>query len=273
MPLQSNGSKTPLFCIHPGSGEIFVFIALAAQFTTRPVYALRTRGYNPGESFFGSIAETAETYAQHIRKVQPKGPYAITGYSLGSILAFEVSKMLEAQGQEVRFCGSIDYNPYVKHHVEDLNWVDVMLHIAFFLGLITEEEMLALTPSLSALAHQDAITHTLKIGCKERIKALAMDAKKLTLMTDIGENFRKGVASYDPLGNVQSIDVFVADPPKYAAKDRKDWKENKLGRWRDFSRDEVIFHDCLGVHAKMLDREYIVDFARKMKVALRQRGI
>jgi acyl-CoA synthetase (AMP-forming)/AMP-acid ligase II/thioesterase domain-containing protein len=273
VPLQPNGSKTPLFCIHPGSGEIFVFIALAAQFTTRPVYALRTRGYNPDESFFESIAETAETYTKHIRNVQPEGPYAITGYSLGSILAFEVSKMLEAQGQEVKFCGSIDYSPYVKHHVENLNWVDVMLHISFFLGLITEEKMLALTPSLRALPHQEAIAHILEVGCKERVKALAMDAEKLTLMTDIGENFRKGVATYDPLGSVQSVDVFVADPPKYAARDRRDWRENKLGRWREFSRGEVVFHDCMGVHAKMMDREYIVDFARKMKAALRQRGI
>ena len=273
VPLQSHGTKAPLFLIHPGSGEIFVFIALAAQFATRPIYALRTRGYNSGEPFFTSIAETASTYASHIRKVQPEGPYAIAGYSLGSILTFEVSKVLEAQGQEVRFCGSIDYSPYVKHHVMELNWVDVLLHISFFLGLITQDKMLELTPSLRLLPHQDAITYILNIGCGERIKALAMDAAKLIHTTDIGENFRIQIAEYDPEGTVQSVDVFVADPPKYAARDREDWKVNKLGRWKEFSRAEVTFYDCLGVHAKMLDREYVVDFAKKLKAALRSRGI
>lgn len=98
-----------------------------------------------------------------------------------------------------------------------------------------------------------------------------MDAARLTLMTDIGENFRVEVAKYDLMGNVESMDVFVADPPKYAAKDRADWKEKKLGKWREFSRGEVAFHDCVGVHAKMLDREYVVDFAKRLKGAMRQR--
>jgi thioesterase domain-containing protein len=207
------------------------------------------------------------------REVQPYGPYAITGYSLGSILAFEVSKALEAQGQEVRFCGSIDYSPHVKHHVVDLNWVDVLLHISFFLGLISHDLMLELTPTLRILPHQEAISHILSIGCKTRIAELAMDAEKLTLMTNVGENFRTGVAEYDPVGSVQSVDVFVADPPKYAARDRRDWKENKLGKWKEFSREEATFWDCLGIHAQMLDREYVVDFSKKLKAALRARGI
>ncbi|KAK5998056.1 Microperfuranone synthase [Cladobotryum mycophilum] len=109
VPLQPHGSKTPLFCIHPGCGDILVFITLAAQFSTRPVYAIRARGHNPNERFFTSIQEAANTYAEHIRKTQPEGPYAIAGYSLGSTLAYEVGKVLEAQGQEVKFLASIDY--------------------------------------------------------------------------------------------------------------------------------------------------------------------
>jgi hypothetical protein len=42
---------------------------------------------------------------------------------------------------------------------------------------------------------------------------------------------------------------------------------------REVSRQEAAFYDCLGVHAKMLDREYVVDFAKKLKAALRQRDI
>ena len=270
----SSHGSTPLFCIHPGSGDILVFIALAAHFSTRPVYALRTRGYNPNERLFHSIDETAQTYAAHIRKTQPQGPYAIAGYSLGSTLAYEVAKVLESQGQEVKFLASIDYPPHISHYVRKLNWVDVLLHISFFLELIDEKTMVEITPYLHTLGNrQAALAHILQIGDAERARSLAIDAEKLELISDIAENFRVNVAEYEPVGKVERLDVFVADPPTYAARDRQDWRENKLGSWVNFSRTEVEFHDCPGIHAKMLNPEHMADFAKIFKAAMRRRGV
>jgi thioesterase domain-containing protein len=273
VPLQPHGSKTPLFCIHPGSGDILVFIALAAHFSTRPVYAIRTRGYNPDERLFHSIKETAQVYAQHIRLTQPQGPYAIAGYSLGSTLAYEVGKELEAQGQEVRFLASIDYPPHIAHYVKELDWIDVLLHIAFFLELIDESTMVTITPHMHTLDRAGALAHILAIGDPQRLTALAIDADRLALISDIAENFRVNVQDYEPVGKVENLDVFVADPPRYAAKDRQDWRENKLGRWSDFSRTEAEYHDCPGIHAKMLNREHMADFARIFKAVMKRRGV
>lgn len=273
VPLQPHGSGTPLFCIHPGSGDVLVFIALAAHFSTRPVYALRSRGYNPKERFFRSIAETVETYVAHIREIQPEGPYAIAGYSLGSTLAFEVGKLLEAQGQEVQFLASIDYPPHIAHYVRGLDWIDVLLHIAFFLELIDEKTMVEVTPLLHTFERQAALSHILAIGDAERAAALAVDVERLGLITDIAENFETCVQDYEPVGSVERMDVFVADPPTYAARDRSDWRVNKLGRWADFARSDVEFHECPGIHAKMLNREHMADFAKIFKAAMRRRGV
>lgn len=272
--MQRNGSKTPLFCIHPGSGDILVFIALAAHFSTRPVYAIRTRGYNPNEQLFTSIQETADTYAAHIRKTQPEGPYAIAGYSLGSTLAYEVAKVLEAQGQQVKFIASIDYPPHIRHYIQGLNWIDVLLHIAFFLELIDEATMVEITPKLHAMASRtDTLAYILEIGDKQRAAALAIDAAKLELISDIAENFRVNVETYEPIGKVESLDVFVADPPTYAADGRKDWRENKLGRWTEFSRTDTVFWDCPGIHAKMLNPQHMSEFAKIFKSAMKRRGV
>jgi acyl-CoA synthetase (AMP-forming)/AMP-acid ligase II/thioesterase domain-containing protein/acyl carrier protein len=274
VPLQLHGTKTPLFCIHPGSGDILVFIALAAHFSTRPVYAIRTRGYNPNERLFTSIQETADTYAAHIRKTQPEGPYAIAGYSLGSTLAYEVGKVLEAQGQQVKFLASIDYPPHIRHYIRGLNWVDVLLHIAFFLELIDEKTMVDITPKLHAMATRaETLDYILEIGDKERARALAVDTAKLELISDIAENFRVNVETYEPIGQVENLDVFVADPPTYAADGRKDWRENKLGRWTDFSRTETVFWDCPGIHAKMLNTQHMAEFAKIFKGAMKRRGV
>lgn len=274
VPLQIRGTKTPLFCIHPGSGDILVFIALAAHFSTRPVYAIRTRGYNPGERLFTSIQETADTYAAHIRETQPEGPYAIAGYSLGSTLAYEVGKVLEAQGQEVRFLASIDYPPYIRDYVRNLNWVDVVLHIALFLELIDEATMVEITPVLRAMTtREQLLAYVLEIGDRERASSLAIDAAKLELISNIAENFRVNVETYEPGGLVETLDVFVADPPMYAAKGRQDWRDNKLGRWEDFSRTETTFWDCPGIHAKMLNPQHMSDFAKIFKMAMKKRGV
>ncbi|KAL2869889.1 non-ribosomal peptide synthetase [Aspergillus lucknowensis] len=274
VPLQQHKrGGTPLFCIHSGSGEVLVFIALAAHFPTRRVFALRTRGYGLNERFFGSIEEIVQTYATQIRQVQPHGPYAIAGYSLGSTLAFEVAKLLEAQGEEVKFLASIDYPPHIAHYVRDLNWTDVLLHIAFFLELIDEKTMVEVTPYLHTLDRQPALTHILNIGDAERATALAIDATHPALISDIAENFRVNVKTHKPQGKVQHLDVFVADPPTDAARDRKDWRENKLGRWADFCKTEVEFHDCPGIHAKMLNREHISGFEKVFKAATRRRGV
>lgn len=273
VPLQPHGSGTPLFCIHPGSGDIIVFIALASHFSTRPVYALRTRGYNPDERFFTSIEETANTYAEHIRKTQPEGPYAIAGYSLGSTLAYEVAKVLESQGQQVKFLASIDYPPHIAHYVRNLDWIDVLLHIAFFLELIDEKTMDDNTPHMHTLDREAALSYILSKSDAERASALAIDKERLALISDIAENFRVHVQTYEPTGTVESLDVFVADPPSYAAKDRKDWRENKLGPWVDFSRTDTKFHDCPGIHAKMLNREHMNGFAKIFKAAMRRRGV
>jgi acyl-CoA synthetase (AMP-forming)/AMP-acid ligase II len=105
--LQPNGCKTPLWLIHPGIGEILVFLGLIQYFPDRPMHTLRARGFNPGEVPFDSLSRILTTYHEAIKKQQPKGPYALAGYSYGSMLAFEVTKVLEANGDEVRFLASL----------------------------------------------------------------------------------------------------------------------------------------------------------------------
>lgn len=186
-----------------------------------------------------------------------------------------MGKELEAQGQEVRFLASIDYPPHIAHYVQNLNWMDVLLHIAFFLELIDEDTMVAITPYMHTLDDDRAagLAHVLSVSDTERMRALAIDADRLSLISDIAENFRVNVESYEPIGLVEQLDVFVADPPRYAARDRKDWRENKLGPWADFARSSIEFHDCPGIHAKMLNREHMADFARIFKAAMKRRGV
>ena len=119
VPLRREGSKTPLWLVHPGTSEVLIFLSLNQYIQDRPIYALRARGFDGHEPYFTSIDEAVTTYYFAIRKTQPKGPYAIAGYLFGSMLAFELAKRLEGDNkEEILFLGSFNLPPHIKWRMQ-----------------------------------------------------------------------------------------------------------------------------------------------------------
>jgi len=50
----------------------------------------------------------AARYLEALRSRQPRGPYRLAGWSLGAIVAFEMARQLEAQGEAVALLALID---------------------------------------------------------------------------------------------------------------------------------------------------------------------
>jgi thioesterase domain-containing protein len=50
----------------------------------------------------------AASYVEVIRGLQPQGPYRVAGHSFGGLLAFEIARRLEDEGQGVDWLGLID---------------------------------------------------------------------------------------------------------------------------------------------------------------------
>jgi thioesterase domain-containing protein len=104
--LQPQGSRRPLFLIHDGGGYVFYYRALASRLAPdQPVYAIRaeTTADGFGQPFHQcqAIEELAARYIADIKAIQPKGPYALGGASLGGVVAFEMGRQLRLAGEEV----------------------------------------------------------------------------------------------------------------------------------------------------------------------------
>jgi thioesterase domain-containing protein/acyl carrier protein len=114
IPLQTLGSKKPLFIIHPIGGTIFWFVDLARHLgKERPVYGIQDPGVQDlctrdQEKIFSSLEEMAIFYLHCIRQIQPQGPYLIAGASFGATVAFEIARQLEKQGESADFVGLLD---------------------------------------------------------------------------------------------------------------------------------------------------------------------
>ena len=109
VPIREEGTKPPLFCIHPAGGQVMVYQHLAACLgRDRPVLALQSGSLDTPEQEHNSINDMAIKYAQEITQYQPEEPYYIMGWSMGGLIAVSIANELEKQGKKVAFVGVVD---------------------------------------------------------------------------------------------------------------------------------------------------------------------
>ncbi|HEY0601403.1 MAG TPA: amino acid adenylation domain-containing protein [Herpetosiphonaceae bacterium] len=109
VPIQSRGSKPPIFCVHPAGGTAFCYVPLARYLgADQPVYGLQAYGLEAGQTPYSTMEEIAAYYVQAIRELQPEGPYMLGGWSIGGVVAFEMAQQLRRENQEVALLALMD---------------------------------------------------------------------------------------------------------------------------------------------------------------------
>ncbi len=113
VPIQPEGERPPLFCVHGITGDVLWFHELGrCMAPDQPVYGLQARGLAPGEPYATSIEQMAAWYIEAMRSVQPRGPYFISGASFGGVVALEIARQLEAAGDTLGLVAILDFDPY-----------------------------------------------------------------------------------------------------------------------------------------------------------------
>lgn len=288
--LRSGGSKSPLWLVHPGMGEVLVFLNLAKHITDRPIYALRARGFD-GEPLFGSLDEMVSTYLAAVRRTQPQGPYAIAGYSYGGTVAFEMAKvLLQQQGPDaVPFLAVFDQPPHIKQRMRHgRDWIDVLLTLVRFFDLLPDADSeasfrraaaAAMHPDLngkstpsSAEERERVVELLLQHMAVERLEEYGLDQKRLARWTSLALNSHAIARDYEPSGQVPVLEVFYGEPIADVAPSKAEWLEKKLSRWADFV-DDIRFHEVQGHHYTLLAPENVGSFARTFVSRLAGRGL
>ncbi|WP_371516856.1 amino acid adenylation domain-containing protein [Kitasatospora sp. NBC_01300] len=113
LPLRAEGSRPPLFCVHPAAGMGWPYAGLLPHLgPDQPVYALQARR-GPGEApgFPATVEDMAADYVAQIRAVRPGGPYRILGWSFGGLVAHAMATLLEREGEVVDLLVMVDSYP------------------------------------------------------------------------------------------------------------------------------------------------------------------
>ncbi len=102
----------PVFWFHPMQGGVEVYQAISGKIG-RPFFGIQARGWMSEVYPICGLHAMASYYLQIIRSVQPEGPYDVGGFSLGGVIAYEVTRQLQVLGQTVNTITMLDsiYTP------------------------------------------------------------------------------------------------------------------------------------------------------------------
>jgi len=122
VPIKPKGSKMPLYIVHGAGLNVLLFNALAMNMDDeQPVYGLQARGINGIDEPLDVMEEIAANYVEEIINHDPIGPYAVAGYSLGGLIAYEMAKQMLALGKDVKMLAMFDtYADQTKIHTPPL---------------------------------------------------------------------------------------------------------------------------------------------------------
>ena len=112
LPLRPHGSLSPLFCIHPVTGISWCYAGLLQHLRANyPIYGLQARGLKHPEPLPLTIEQMVRDYLGQIRKIQPRGPYHLLGWSFGGVAAYAIAAELQLQGEQVVLLALLDAYP------------------------------------------------------------------------------------------------------------------------------------------------------------------
>lgn len=104
--------QTPLFCLHQPAGGVHHYLPMVAGLPqAMPVYGIAL----PESLRNQDLVALASEYLPLIQQTQTQGPYRLGGWSMGGLLALELTRQLEALGQTVEWLGLFDST----FHAED----------------------------------------------------------------------------------------------------------------------------------------------------------
>jgi acyl-CoA synthetase (AMP-forming)/AMP-acid ligase II/thioesterase domain-containing protein/acyl carrier protein len=231
------GSKTTLILAHPGNGEIFIWLPLLPYFPDRRILALRARGFEEGEQPFSSMDEMLDEYLAAIKRAEPSGPYCLLGRCFGGLLMFELTKRLVAQGDEVAFCGNIEYPinaaRWLRTTPSKLHALDLLKYIK----VIKPEQAQQWLGELGNLKTEELIATVLERVPESNRNGLS--AQKIARWIAIVAGISRMAREYEAQGRVDAIDVFHLPPGQHFGFSADKWRDDMIDEWNDFVVQEV----------------------------------
>ncbi|HSF41831.1 MAG TPA: MupA/Atu3671 family FMN-dependent luciferase-like monooxygenase [Thermoanaerobaculia bacterium] len=211
--IQPEGSRPPIFVVHPGAGVTHDYLTLARELgPEQPFYALQSPGL-AGGGLFDSVGEMASRYIEAIRSVQPQGPYRLGGWCTGGVVAFEMARQLLERGEEVDRLLLLDSpapDPEATVRSDEREMLAGMVRQLAGAGFEVPEE------ELSGIPVDDWMDRVVELGRERGVLPPSFDAEQARRHWQVVRANVRAVESYVPKGpcEVRSLLFRATEQPE-----------------------------------------------------------
>ncbi|WP_194543865.1 amino acid adenylation domain-containing protein [Paenibacillus sp. JZ16] len=180
LPLRAHGEQIPLFCVHPAGGLSWCYAGLMKHLgMDYPIYGLQARGIAQAEELPKSLEEMTKDYIDHIRSLQPQGPYRLLGWSLGGNVAQSIAVQLQEAGEDIELLAILDAYPSHYLPIKETPDEDEALTALLALGGFDRESIeaglgdasLTIAAALELLRNESSALSSLEEGTIMNLKA------------------------------------------------------------------------------------------------------
>jgi thioesterase domain-containing protein len=198
----------------------------------------------------------AGDYLREMRAVQPAGPYFLGGWSMGGVVAFEMARQLEAEGERVALLALFDAHAPTRsrYTVED---ADLLLGFARDLELdLTGLDLDALGVTLASLAPAERLSHVLAAAKEARVLPPDVDIARFGRLFEVFRSNARAMQAYAPKPFGGPITLFRASRQAAAASRSLGW-----GRW---ARGGVEIVEVPGDHHGIVRPPHVATLAAEL---------
>ncbi|WP_338855634.1 amino acid adenylation domain-containing protein [Gordonia hongkongensis] len=257
--LRGEGSRPPLFCVHPAGGLAWFYGGLAPHLRDRPIYGLQDPHVVTGEPSVTDARVLARRYVEEIRRVQPHGPYHLLGWSVGGVIAHAMAVHLGELGEQVAYLGIMDSRPEdepvivhdVPQHGEPVEAAAAEPGPAIEPDASTVVDVLGGWRDLFDLGDdvQASTSEEVTAIIRQQISGMGLLAEdQVERIMDSFESSTQVVLDYRP-------DVFAGDVHVFTATEDKDDPSTLAAAWRPFVTGAVDNVDVATHHLGMANAD------------------
>jgi amino acid adenylation domain-containing protein len=104
-PIQKEGNKLPLFCVHGDEANYFMSRDLGKD---QPFWGFFHQGEDGHPLRYTEVEDIAAHFIRELKQVRPEGPYLLCGFSFGGMVAYEMAQQLKRDGDQVLMLALLD---------------------------------------------------------------------------------------------------------------------------------------------------------------------
>lgn len=257
VPIQGDGNKPPLYCVHGAGGHILPFLKLASYLgSEQPVIGIQSKELEERNGKEYTLEMMASDYVKEIIAYQPEGPYMLAGFSFGGFVAYEMARQLSAQGYEIGLLSVFDTQ--VASAPRFLSSISMQKLLAFRAKSLLKRIEFH-TQNISKLSFRELPGYLQK----KRVRPSAQEA----MMGDVEEEEVPEHMLRVIKANIATLKEYV--PGEYNGKVVV-FKSDYHGRgiyygWQDLARGGVEVHYIPGSHRGILQEPNVALLAEKLR--------